>query len=126
MIASLIFLFSVGALAQFAVAYCRTLLCAYGKVELSEKTCEVTGLSVATCSPSDFNSLMELVRLAPPLRDDATEIRVVRVYRSLASLASKVVSPFSPQASQWFDRELARCSYFAAVTLDRRLATTAH
>jgi len=126
MIASIIFVLSIGALGQFAVAYCRTLLSAYGKVELSETTCEVTGLASGTCTAADFNGLMELVRLAPELRDDATEIRIVRAYRCLTCLASKLVSPFSRSASQWFDRELARCSYFAAVTLDRRLATTAH
>lgn len=122
MIASLIFIFSAGALGQFAVAYCRTLLLAYNKVELSSRVREVTGIS-ETVAASDFDRLLHLVRLAPPLADDATEIRMVRVYRCLASFAGAVVSPVSRKASQWFQQELVRCSYFAAVTLDRRLAT---
>jgi hypothetical protein len=120
MIASLVFLFSLGALAQFAIAYCRTLLLAYNKVELSQRVREVTGIG-DTLAPSDFQRLLQLVRLAPPLADDATEIRAVSIYFRLAHMAGALLSPLSHQASHWFESELARCSYFAAVTLDRRL-----
>lgn len=122
MIASLVFIFSLGALGQFAVAYCRTLLLAYNKVELSARVREVTGIG-ETVAASDFDRLLQLVRLAPPLADDATEIRAVKVYHGLACVARVLASPVSRQASQWIQGELERCSYFAAVTLDRRLAT---
>lgn len=120
MIASLVFLFSLGALGQFAIAYCRTLLLAYNKVELSQHVREVTGIGEAL-APSDFQRLLQLVRLAPPLGDDATEIRAVSIYFRLARVAGALVSPLSQKASLWFEQELKRCSYFAAVTLDRRL-----
>jgi hypothetical protein len=120
MIASLVFLFSLGALAQFAIAYCRTLLLAYNKVELSQRVREVTGIG-NTLAPSDFQRLLQFVRLAPPLADDATEIRVVSIYFRLARVTGALASPLSRQVSRWFENELARCSYFAAVTLDRRL-----
>jgi hypothetical protein len=120
MIASLVFLFSLGALGQFAIAYCRTLLLAYNKVELSQRVREVTGIG-DTLAPSDFQRLLKLVRLAPRLSDDATEIRAVSIYFRLARVAGALASPLSRQAAQWFEQELERCSYFAAVTLDRRL-----
>jgi hypothetical protein len=120
MIASLVFIFSLGALGQFAIAYCRTLLLAYNKVELSQHVREFTGIG-DSLAPSDFQRLLQFVRLAPPLADDATEIRVVSIYFRLARVAGALVSPLSRQASRWFEQELERCSYFAAVTLDRRL-----
>jgi hypothetical protein len=120
MIASFVFLFSLGALVQFAIAYCRTLLLAYNKVELSQRVREVTGIG-DTLAPSDFQRLLQFVRQAPPLADDATEIRAVSIYFRLARVAGALASPLSRQASLWFKNELARCSYFAAVTLDRRL-----
>jgi hypothetical protein len=120
MIASLIFIFSLGALGQFAVVYCRTLLLAYNKVELSPNVREITGIGDAL-APPDFHRLLQLVRLAPPLADDAAEIRAVSMYFGLVRAAGTVLSPLSRKASQWFENELAHCSYFAAVTLDRRL-----
>lgn len=120
MIASLVFLFSLGALGQFAIAYCRTLLLAYNKVELSQHVREFTGIG-DTLAPSDLHRLLQLVRLAPPLADDATEIRAVSIYFRLARVAGALLSPLSRQASRWFEQQLQRCSYFAAVTLDRRL-----
>jgi len=124
MIASLVFIFCLCALGQFAVAYCRTLLLAYNKVELSTRVREVAGVSESVAA-SDFDRLLQLVRLAPPLADDSAEIRAVRMYHWLASIAAALVSPFSREASDWFQAELERCSHFAAVTLDRRLAVSA-
>lgn len=122
MIASLVLMFSVGALGQFAVAYCRTLLLAYNKVELSARVREVTGIGQAVAA-SDFDRLLQLVRLAPSLADDASEMRTVRVYHGVASLANAILSPLSKSVSQWIQGELESCSHFAAVALDRRLAT---
>jgi hypothetical protein len=122
--ATLIFIFSLGALGQFAVAYCRTLLLAYNKVELSARVREITGVDEGVAG-NDFHSLLNLVSLAPALGDDAAEIRAVKIYYRLTRAAGALVSPFSKAASQWFKQELKRCSYFVVVTLDRRLSTTA-
>jgi len=121
MIASLIFIFSLGALGQFALAYCRTLLLAYNKVELSARLREITGIDEGIAA-NDFDRLLSLVRLAPPLADDEAEIRAVKAYYRIARITNAIVSPLSRQAGQWLNQELQRCSYFAAVTLDRRLA----
>jgi hypothetical protein len=123
MIASLVFVFSLGALGQFGIAYCRTQLLAYNKVELSPRVREVADIG-ERLAPSDFDRLLQLVRLAPPLVDDATEIRAVSMYFGLARVAGTLVSPVSRKAAQWFEGELVQCSYFAAVALDRRLVAT--
>jgi len=122
MIPSLIFIFSIGALLQFGVSYCRILLTSSSKVQLSSRFSELSGLSADRFGPSDFDYLLQLIHLAPRLDGDVGEIRLVMLYYRLARMVSKLITPFSKAASQWFDGEFARCAQFAAVALDRRLA----
>lgn len=121
MIASIIFVFSLGALGQFAVSWCRTILVSYNKVELSSRVREIVEGSSDLAGP-DFDSLLQLLRFAPRLDDDGRSLRAVIAYYRVARLGLKLVSPFSRQAKRWFEGELCLCSHFAAVALDRRLA----
>jgi hypothetical protein len=109
---------------QFSFAYCRSLLATYEKVALSSKVEQVAGLSSQQIEAAEFSRLMMLVHVAPDPGDDGAEIKAVRTYYALVSALNWVASLFSTRATQWCDAELARCSYFAAVTLDRRLVTS--
>jgi hypothetical protein len=120
-----ILIFVVGALWQFTFAYCRTLLALYSKVELSGEVERMTGLTTATMEAREFDRLMVLVRVAPDPGDDAMEITAINLYYRAIKIAKSVSSLLSDQASDWCRNELARCSYFAAVTLDRRLVAVA-
>jgi hypothetical protein len=120
-----ILIFVVGALWQFTFAYCRTLLALYSKVELSGQVERITGLTTATMEAREFDRLMVLVRVAPDPGDDAMEITAINLYYRAIKIAKSVSSLLSDQASDWCRSELARCSYFAAVTLDRRLVPVA-
>jgi hypothetical protein len=120
-----ILVFVIAALWEFSFAYCRTLLATYSKVELSGKAAEIMGLTVDSIEPREFDRLMVLVRVAPDPGDDATEITAVSLYYRIMKLAAAISSLLSERASNWCCSELARCSYFAAVTLDRRLVPTA-
>jgi len=124
MIPSIIFVLSLGALGQFAFSYCRTLLITYGKLPISERVQEIAGATADGFAGSDFDHLLQLLRFAPDVKADKAQMRAVTAYFRLTRLASKLVSPLSREASQWFQAELSRCTYFAAVSLDRRLATT--
>jgi len=106
---------------QFSIAYCRTLLATYEKVALSDRVEQVAGLTSDNIQPGEFGRLMTLVRVAPDPGDDAAEIRAISAYYHVVSIASWLTSLCSSRAETWCDAELARCSYFAAVTLDRRL-----
>lgn len=126
MISILILVFTLGALGQFFVAYCRTLLLTYEKVEITQRTRDVTGLAGNAVPPNEFARLMQLLRVAPDPGDDATEIAAVSVYFHVMNVVGSLVSPLSQSSSRWIDRELSRCAYFAAITLDRRLAPAAN
>ncbi|MGA8220071.1 MAG: hypothetical protein WB780_00340 [Candidatus Acidiferrales bacterium] len=120
-----ILLFGAAALVQFSLAYCRTLLMTYEKVELSAKAQEIIETNGAAVGAYSFHRLMVIVRLAPDPGDDAMEIRTVGLYYQIMRLAGWLSSPLSQRVASFFESELARCSYFAAVSLDRRLAVPA-
>lgn len=124
MITSTMILFLVIAAAwQFSFAYCRSLLETYEKVALSSRVEQVAGLNSGQIESAEFSRLMMLVRVAPDPGDDGAEIKAVRAYYGFVSAFEWVASLFSARATEWCDAELARCSYFAAVTLDRRLVS---
>jgi hypothetical protein len=115
-----IVVFGVGALTQFSVAYCHTLLVAYGKVEISDRTQELTGIDIQKVDQMEFDRLMQFVRMSPDPRDDSVEIRIIQIYFRVMSLIRMVLAPLSKHISIWTDGELSKCAYFAAVTFDRR------
>lgn len=122
MISASMLVLTIGALVQFFFAYSRTLLLTYSKVQISERTREITGVAIERVEPEDFSRLMVLLRVAPDPCDDAAELRAVSVYHGAVQLANWLVSPLSRAAQEWSQVELGRCAHFAAVALDRRLS----
>ncbi len=119
----MILLLVMSAAWQFSFAYCRTLLALYEKVGLSSRVEQVAGLTCGQIEPAEFSRLMMLVHVAPDPADDAAEIKAVSAYYGFLTVLEWVASSFSTSATHWCNAELARCTYFAAVTLDRRLVT---
>ena len=122
MIPALIFVVSVAALLQFFISYCRSLIAAYNKVELSEQAHEVTGIDDHIVRGDDFGRLLQLVWLCPDPGDDAREILAVRVYYRLVGILRATLRSLAPGIAGWAERERENCAYFAAVALDRRIA----
>lgn len=122
MIPALILVMAVGALVQFFVAYCRTLLLTYSQVELTERAREIAELAGEVPEAKDYSRLERLLRVAPDPGDDHTEIAAVGAYFRVMQTANRL-SSFNSAAREWTERELSRCAYFAAIALDRRLAS---
>jgi hypothetical protein len=122
MIASLIFVIAIAGFLQFFVSYCRSLIAAYERVDLSEHAREVTGISDRSVNGQDFERLLQLVRMCPEPGDDSREIGAVRSYFGLLSAARAVFHRIAPSLEQSLERERGSCAYFAAVALDRRIA----
>ena len=91
MIAALIFVSSIAALLQFFVSHCRSILAYSRRVELSDRVREVTGLAASNVAASDFDRLVQLVRLCPERGDDRKEIRVVGTYYSLLDMLGRII-----------------------------------
>lgn len=122
MIPVLIFVVSILALVQFFFSYCRSLLAAYRKWDLSEEARELTGIDDQQAAGDEFTRLVQLVRLCPEPGDDAVEIRAVSSYYRLLGFLRLALGRFFPPVGEWLERERSGCSYFAAVALDRRIA----
>ena len=116
-----ILILALGGLLQFSVAYCRSLLIAYGKVEISERTRELAGIGGDRIEPEGFGRLMAFVRMAPDPGDDSMDIQIVKMYFRVMNFARSVTAPISARMARWTEGELSSCAYFAAVTLDRRM-----
>jgi hypothetical protein len=122
MLAALILVFSMATLLSFSIFYCRSLLAAYRKLELSEQARDVAGIDDRIVYGDDFHRLLQLVGLCPDPGDDRIELRAVRAYYALLNALRAVFRPLAPAVSDWAERERVGCSYFAAVTLDRRIS----
>lgn len=123
MIPALILVVSVAFLAQFFVAYCRSLIYASFAQELSPNAHEVTGIEDHHVTGEDFKRLLSLVHLCPAAAPTSSgmQLAAVGAYYSAVSLLGSVTRPVSQGMAAWAERERKTCSYYAAVELDRRI-----
>ncbi len=122
MIAAFICVFSIAAFAHFFVSYTRTMLISAGGVELSPRVRELAGIANGPIAAADFGRLLQLVHLCSETPDDQADIRAVGAYYHALRAVDVSIRPMSPRISGWLQRELQRCSHFAAVALDKRIA----
>jgi hypothetical protein len=121
MMGALIFVCSVIFLLQFFVSYCRSLIAASVKHELSPEVLDVTGLS-HVASGEDFARVVQLLLLCPDRPEDRSEVRAIGAYFRLLNFVGVTLARLAPSSQAWIERERSQCTYFAAVALDRRIA----
>jgi hypothetical protein len=119
--ATLIFLFSLAALLQFFISYCRSLIAASIKQPLSAEVRDVTGIA-ATASGEDFARVVQLLQLCPERPEDRSDIRAIGAYFRLLNFVRATLARIIPALVSWTEMERGQCAYFAAVTLERRIA----
>jgi hypothetical protein len=122
MMAALILVFSIAALLQFFVSYCRSLIAASVKQPLSAEVQDVTGIKTAAASGEDFARVVQLLQLCPDRPEDRNGIQAIGTYFSLLGMVRSTVARLIPSLLAWTELERGQCTYFAAVTLDRRIA----
>jgi len=121
MIAALVLACSIIFFLQFFLPYCRSLIAASSNHVLSPEVQDVTGLT-SPASGEDFHRVVQLLRLCPDRPEDRGEIRAIGVYFGMVNALKTATHTIAPAVRAWTDRELGRCTYFAAVALDRRVA----
>jgi hypothetical protein len=110
MMAGLIFVFSLAALMQFFVSYCRSLIAASARRALSADVQDVIGLA-HSASGEDFDRVMQFLHLCPERREDRNGVQAIGAYFRLLKMVGNTIGT-----------ERSQCAYFAAVALDRRIA----
>jgi hypothetical protein len=121
MMAALILVLSVAALLQFFISYCRSLIAASSKQPLSAEVQDVTGIKTAATG-DQFARVVQLLQLCPDRPEDRNGIQAVGAYFSLLGFVRATVARLAPSMLAWTEAERGQCAYFAAVTLDRRIA----
>src|SRR5271168_3135118 len=121
MIAALLCVVSLAAFLQFFVSYCRSVLASTGRIGLSERVREVTGIENACTAADDFARLHQLLRLCSESGRDRTEIRAITAYYSMLPILGHVLRSLIPSVSPWVEQERRSCCHFAAVALDRQI-----
>jgi hypothetical protein len=119
--ATLIFLLSAAALLQFFISYSRSLIAASIKQPLSAEVRDVTGIP-NSASGDDFARVLQLLELCPERPEERGRIRAISAYFGLLTAMRSTVARIIPALVAWTDMERGQCAYFAAVTLDRRIA----
>jgi hypothetical protein len=121
MIAAIILVCSVAFFLQFFVPYCRSVIASSAGHVLSEEVQDVTGISKQPAG-DDFARVMQLLMLCPDRPEDRGEIRAIGVYFRLLNVIKTTAARLAPSLRAWAEKERGRCTYFAAVALDRRVA----
>ena len=121
MIAALVLACSIIFFLQFFVPYCRSLISASSNHVLSPEVQDVTGLT-SPASGEDFHRVIQLLHLCPDRPEDRGEIRAIGVYFGMLNFLKALSHRVAPPVRAWTERECGRCTYFAAVALDRRVA----
>jgi hypothetical protein len=121
MMATIILVCSVVFLLQFFVSYCRSLIAACIRQPLSAEVQDVTGIKVAAAG-EDFDRVVQLLQLCPDRPEDRSSIQAIGAYFNLLGFVRATLARVVPALRAWTETERGQCTYFAAVTLDRRIA----
>jgi len=121
MITALVLGCSIVFFLQFFVPYCRSVIAASCGHVLSPEVRDVTGLT-NPASGEDFRRVVQLLHLCPDRPEDRGEIRAIGVYFGMLNALKSLSRNIAPKVRTWTESELGRCTYFAAVALDRRVA----
>jgi hypothetical protein len=121
MMASIILVCSLAFLLQFFVSYCRSLIAASIKQPLSAEVQDVTGIK-NSATGEDFDRVVQLLQLCPDRPEDRNGIQAIGAYFGLLGFVRSSVARIIPSLLAWTESERGQCTYFAAVTLERRIA----
>jgi hypothetical protein len=121
MMAGVILALSAVAMLQFFVMYCRSLIAASTRHSLSSEVRDVTGITRAA-SGEDFARVIQLLYLCPERPEDRSSIKAIGTYFHLLNLLRQTVARIVPSLLAWTETERGQCAYFAAVTLEQRIA----
>lgn len=121
MMAAIILVCSLALLLQFFVSYCRSLIATSARQPLSVEVQSVTGIQGAAAG-EDFERVVQLLQLCPDRPEDRSGVQAIGTYFTLLGALRATFGRMIPKLRSWAEAERGQCTYFAAVTLDRRIA----
>jgi len=123
MIAALILVLSGVMMAQFAVFFWRANMIATAAQPISETLAFAQINLGQTANLQDFDTVAALSKLCPSIRMRSVSLLAVRTYYRIIRSLSQLCSTVLPQGTVWARQEMAFCTRYVAVSLDRRLVS---
>lgn len=120
MVSILILIFSVIAMFQLGLSYCRSVLAGFTECGISGRTREMGALGEGALRGEDFCRLLSLIRVCPHPGNDGSQLLFVRLYFMLLGTIGKL-GGISQKLVEWTVAERRNCAHAAAVMLDRRV-----
>ena len=121
MLSAMLIVFSLTALAQFALYYWRAVMAGVAAQPVSERALEAVGLLGSRPTSRDFATLAGLHALTPELQPGKDGLGLVCAYYDMVELLGARVGKHFPAVAAWSERERTICACYAAVQMDRRL-----
>jgi hypothetical protein len=123
MAAALILVFSLLALANFAISQWRLIWLTTANQPFSDTLRAATGIEAENISPHDFGNLLSLCdELFPRLTKGTPWLREVKGYYRILSKLEKISRSIQPTVASWAGSEMKTCSRYVAVLLDQSLS----
>lgn len=120
MVAAFILVISGAMLAQFVVFFWRANMLAVAAEPLSESLRSPEAGFSAALNLDDFETVAAISKLCPSVTLSAAKLRPVRAYYQAMRVISRLLSAM-PQANSWARQEMAFCTRYVAVSMDRCL-----
>jgi hypothetical protein len=117
MIAVVILIVSVVAFAQFWIYYWRATISGIAAQAISDRIRVAAGITHESITAQDFRSILILKDLSPTLRGPSGSMLTIRMYYNAIEKMGKMV----PAMAGWANTEMATCSRYLAVQMDRHL-----
>jgi hypothetical protein len=121
MFAIMIFAIAIVALFQFALYYWRAVLTGVASQTVSNQVLEAAHVADSSLCGADFRKLVTLHELTPELKSDHSGLGFVRAYYEAIRSLQMLLGRMSPAVANWGEHEMALCSRYAAVQIERRL-----
>jgi hypothetical protein len=120
MVAALILVISGAMLGQFVVFFWRANMLAVAAQPLSESMSSAQTTFSTALNLDDFDSVSAMSKLCPGVMTSSVKLWPVRAYYQ-AVRGISWLSASMPQANAWALREMASCTRYVAVSVDRCL-----
>jgi hypothetical protein len=124
MVAILIAGVSLLALLPLFVSSCRAALSSAGKFEPSERAKRLVDAAGGDVTAEHFGRILELLRLCPEKQEGWSAVRAIAHYHRFLEGLGGAFGGLSVGLTQWVLEERTKCAHFAAVALDRCIASS--
>ena len=121
MMAAFILACSIVFLLQFFISYCRSLIAASAREQVSQEVQEVTGMS-RPATEEEFARVLQLLQLCPERPEERGEISLIRAYFRMLGVIRTTLARVVPSLERWTSVERGQCTHFVAIVLGRRIA----